>query len=129
MRTLNLSLNKKWFDLHHTGHKDEDYREIKPYWIKRLIVRNQEMERDVWDQFCEDLKNPPQSHRTIEEILMDYDCDFKDFDCVQFINGYSLFSPRVIKEFLGMDIGIGTEILGAPVYPVFIIKVGKILSF
>ncbi|GAB5563344.1 MAG: hypothetical protein Wins2KO_04070 [Winogradskyella sp.] len=33
---LNLPLKKKWFDMTKTV-KKEDYREIKPYWIKRLV--------------------------------------------------------------------------------------------
>jgi len=36
MRTLTLSLKKQWFDLIKAGIKKEEYREIKPYWKKRL---------------------------------------------------------------------------------------------
>ena len=36
MDTLNLTLTKKWFDMIANGVKKEEYREIKPYWIKRL---------------------------------------------------------------------------------------------
>lgn len=34
--TLHLTLKKKWFDMIASGVKKEEYREIKPYWIKRL---------------------------------------------------------------------------------------------
>lgn len=37
MRTLTLSLKKKWFDMIASGVKKEEYREISPYWIKRLL--------------------------------------------------------------------------------------------
>jgi hypothetical protein len=40
MRVLDLTLKKKWFDMIASGEKKEEYREIKPYWIKRL--RNRE---------------------------------------------------------------------------------------
>jgi len=36
MRILHLTLKKKWFDMIISGEKREEYREIKPYWNKRL---------------------------------------------------------------------------------------------
>lgn len=33
---LNLVISKKWFDMILWGQKKEEYREIKPYWDKRL---------------------------------------------------------------------------------------------
>ena len=36
MKTLNLTLKKKWFDMILSGTKKEEYREIKPYWSKRF---------------------------------------------------------------------------------------------
>lgn len=38
MKTLHLTLKKKWFDMIASGEKKEEYREIKPYWIKRLFA-------------------------------------------------------------------------------------------
>lgn len=35
--TLYLTLQKKWFDLILNGQKKEEFREIKPYWTKRLF--------------------------------------------------------------------------------------------
>lgn len=40
MKILYLTLKKKWFDMILSGEKKEEYREIKPYWDKRLIVNN-----------------------------------------------------------------------------------------
>jgi hypothetical protein len=34
---LRLSLKTKWFEMTKAGIKTEDYRDITPYWIKRLI--------------------------------------------------------------------------------------------
>ena len=36
MSNLQLSLKKQWFELTKSGVKTEDYREINPYWLKRL---------------------------------------------------------------------------------------------
>ena len=33
---LTLPIKKKWFDMIKSGDKKEEYREIKPYWLKRL---------------------------------------------------------------------------------------------
>lgn len=37
MKILHLTLKKKWFEMILSGEKKEEYREIKPYWTKRLI--------------------------------------------------------------------------------------------
>lgn len=37
MKTLDLVLKRKWYDMIASGEKTEEYREIKPYWIRRLI--------------------------------------------------------------------------------------------
>ena len=37
MKTLTLSLKKKWFDMIKAGTKKEEYREIKPYYEKRFL--------------------------------------------------------------------------------------------
>jgi len=36
MRILHLTLKKQWFDMIASGKKLEEYRELKPYWHKRL---------------------------------------------------------------------------------------------
>jgi hypothetical protein len=36
-RILHLTLMKKWFDEILAGNKKIEYREIKPYWTKRLL--------------------------------------------------------------------------------------------
>ena len=37
LRTLHLSLKKEWYNMIESGIKTEEYREIKPFWCKRLI--------------------------------------------------------------------------------------------
>lgn len=39
MRVLHLTLKRKWFDMIASGVKREEYREAKPYWTKRLTVK------------------------------------------------------------------------------------------
>ena len=38
MKTLTLSLKKKWFDMIASGEKKEEYREINQYWKNRLCT-------------------------------------------------------------------------------------------
>jgi hypothetical protein len=36
-KILSCTLQKKWFDLILAGKKKKEYREIKPFWISRLV--------------------------------------------------------------------------------------------
>jgi len=42
LRVLHLTLYRQWFYMIDSGLKKEEYREIKPYWIKRLRGREYE---------------------------------------------------------------------------------------
>ena len=42
MKKLQLSLKKKWFEMTKAGIKKEDYRNITPYWVRRLIEATDE---------------------------------------------------------------------------------------
>lgn len=39
-KVLYLILKKRWFDMIATGEKKEEYREMKPYWEKRLCNKS-----------------------------------------------------------------------------------------
>lgn len=39
-KVLHLTLKKKWFDMIAEGIKDEEYREVKDYWEKRLVDKD-----------------------------------------------------------------------------------------
>lgn len=38
-RILHLTLHRKWFDQIASGEKKHEYRDVKPYWEKRIINR------------------------------------------------------------------------------------------
>lgn len=38
MKILELPLKKEWYIMIEAGEKPEEYREIKPYWITRLLI-------------------------------------------------------------------------------------------
>ena len=47
-KILDLPLKKEWYDMIESGVKTEEYREIKPYWCKRLL--------DGYDDMCTSYK-------------------------------------------------------------------------
>ena len=85
-KVLTLTVSKQWFDMIVADEKIEEYREIKPYWIKRLTT-NCEVEYDVaLETYCGKVLYRPYTH-------------------VLFINGYRKDSPSIEKEINSITIG------------------------
>ena len=85
-KVLTLTVSKQWFDMIVADEKIEEYREIKPYWIKRLTT-NCEVAYDVAaETYCGKVLYRPYTH-------------------VLFINGYRKDSPRIEKEIESITIG------------------------
>lgn len=85
-KVLTLTVSKQWFDIIADGEKTEEYREIKPYWIKRLTT-NCEVVYDVAaETYC-------------GKVL------YRHYTHVLFINGYRKDSPRIEKEIERITIG------------------------
>lgn len=106
VKTLHLTLKKKWFDMILSGEKKEEYREIKHYWERRLLHVDLDKERPF--VFCDN------------EIL---------YDVIEFRNGYGKNAPTMIVSYQGVDIG-NTKEGWADEYKttVFVLKLGKILE-
>jgi len=107
MKILHLTLKKKWFDMIASGEKPEEYREMKPYWIKRL---------SHYGEYIAEMNGIYFGHET------------RKFDFVKFRSGYATDAPTLLIECHGIERGIGNPAWGAPEYPVFIIKLGKIIE-
>lgn len=89
------------------GEKKEEYRDIKDHWIKRLT---NETPYDFWH-------NMP----TFPDV--------KQFDKVQFQNGYRKNAPSCEVECGGIEIGMSKpKWCGGIEKKVFVIKLGNILS-
>lgn len=82
---LNLTLKKKWFDMILSGEKKEEYREVKPYWNKRLL------------SFM--------SYDWLGNLRRDRNFEFTKFDTIMFKNGYSKDAPEIIIECKEISIG------------------------
>lgn len=108
MRVLHLNLKKKWFDMILSGEKKEEYREIKPYWISRLM----------WT-LTEYLDNEGQVDTSL----------FQTFDSIIFSNGYAKDRPQFEIEFNRIRKGIGNPEWGAiKGEKYFVLELGKIIS-
>lgn len=122
MKTLKLTIKKKWFDMILSGEKKEEYREIKDYWTKRL----------VWllntDEFgsISDLTDRLKEKAMIVERKSYLEYAF--FSHVQFTNGYGKDKPSATFECKGIKIDQGNVEWGAPAEDVFIIQIGKEVS-
>ena len=117
-KVLHLPLKKEWYEMIESGVKTEEYREIKPYWIKRLV------------EYADGLKIPEfmleiySEHITALKILLsDSKLEFIDFDFIKFSYGYT--KRTMTFECKGISIGKGRKEWGAPDNDVFIIKLGK----
>lgn len=85
-KVLTLSVKKEWFDKIVSNEKKEEYREVKPYWIKRLTTNCEVVYDVVAETYCGKVLYRPYTH-------------------VLFINGYGDDKPRVEKEIESISIG------------------------
>lgn len=119
MKTLNLTLKKKWFDMIASGEKKEEYRCTKPYWWTRLVQCGEIYGPDPLDE--NGLQILPVEQWTM--ILS------KNFDVVAFRNGYGKNAPVITLQFKGIEIGKAKpEWSDNWQGDVFIIKLGEIIK-
>lgn len=114
MKKLHLVLKGKWFDMIDSGVKLEEYREIKGYWVKRLLC---------WIGRSCQFFGEDYSRTDRLQIPSGY---YKAFDVVEFQHGYSKTARRMKFECLGIEIRTGNTDWGAePGKEYFVIKLGK----
>lgn len=83
MRTLTLSLKKKWFDMIKTGVKKEEYRAANEYWATRLIGKGNFAKWDYCGPKEFDLR-----FFGFESLTWTNDLKFIHFDKLVFTLGY-----------------------------------------
>jgi hypothetical protein len=119
--TLHLPIQRQWYELIKSGVKVEEYRQIKPHWIKRMFIFDDYEYFDIMEikyQLCENIANGS----------MILQAEHKHFDTVTLRNDYGKNAPTMIVECLGITVGKGNPDWGAPDEQVFIIKLGNILK-
>lgn len=85
MNTIVLTLKKEWFERILSGEKKEEYREIKPYWVRRLVGN--------WHQYNE------KSVFYKGDYLMPF-----GVTAITFKNGYSKDARRFTIEWKGIEV-------------------------
>lgn len=115
MKPLQLVLKKKWYDMILSGEKKEEYREIKPYWVSRLVdwsdypKESHDEHKYITENIVYDIE---QGHNGLD-VLKSYFSKFKTFHYVQFRNGYSKDGRSMLRESNGISIGEGRPEWGA----------------
>lgn len=107
------------------GEKTEEYREIKPYWIKRLYGH--------WGKRDNIPKREKEAYETKSDglnnwLLRYHEIKLNEYNLVEFTNGYGKDKPQITLECKGIEVGKGKPKWGAPHEDVFIIKLGKEVS-
>lgn len=121
-KNLQMSLKTKWFEMTKSGEKPEDYREITPYWCKRLMLHfNKEEPTVFWKTYLMMWGN-----------VDNMNFSFKEFDINTMTLGYpskSDLSKIKVFEHAGIEIREGREEWGAEKGKIyFVIKHGKRIS-
>lgn len=107
-KTLHLVLKKKWWNMIASGEKREEYREIKPHWLKR---------------FCNPVTGCCKDCRVCYKTIP-YDYTVKDFIFVCFHLGYT--NTTMTFQIREIVIDKGREEWGAePNKEYFVIKLGE----
>lgn len=104
-KVLTLTLKKRWFDMISSGVKTEEYREIKPFWMKRFCGKAPVIYRMAL-------------HLAIETDNFDVvsKTDITEFNKIQFTLGYPKaddMSRRIIFNNPHIRIGKGKPEWGA----------------
>lgn len=89
---LRLTLTKKWYDMILSGEKKEEYREYKQYWIDRLMAHKTLPKNEY-------RKIVAGTTKTMAEVWS------KNFDLIEFKNGYAKSAPSMIVECKGISFG------------------------
>lgn len=92
-KILYLTARRKWFDIIASGEKNEEYRQVKPYWITRIIKREYHNLGEI----------------ELIRALMHKETFRKDYNVVQFKNGYSKTAPVIHRELLGIHYGFAAD--------------------
>ena len=105
VKTIQLVLKSKWFDMIASGEKTEEYRETKQYWLKRILG----------------VSTPSLPVLTLKARQISKQ---SKFERVCFHHGYT--NRTMIFEIKEISVGIGKALWGAPAdKEVIIIKLGS----
>jgi hypothetical protein len=115
MKPLHLTLKKKWFDMTASCEKPEEYREIKPYWISRLIDWSEypKESKDDHKYIKENIVYDIEQGHHWENVLKSYFSKIKPYTHCYIRLGYSTDAPQLLREINEIVIHQGNPEWGA----------------
>lgn len=118
MKTLYLSLKSQWYLMYESGEKQEEYREIKAYWVTRLF------ENSDGSAISKEMADLYAAHPALLSLRWGQGVvKCKDYTHVHLSYGYT--KRAMIFEITNIGMGIGNPAWGAPPNGVFIISVNN----
>ena len=102
-KVLCLAVSKKWFDLIASGEKREEYREIKPYWEKRLLdykALQEYAKKNLENLYIKKYLFPGRA--PIEDVCKNFPAGYTH---VRFVNCYGVNRPSIDFEIVSITIG------------------------
>jgi hypothetical protein len=126
MKTLNLTLKRHWFDLILRGEKTEEYREIKPYWVNRILMFDDFLTQKEKNEAVSFLLMHPLCKERIYERMSDIPMSFRHYDQIKFRNGYAKDAPTFTVPLKEITIDTGRLEWGAEEGKYyFVLRLGK----
>ena len=129
MKDLHLNLIKKWYVMTGAGVKQEDYRQVTPYWFARLVFDHKKVFRfftgKYWGNVSDEYKL-----EAVQYICHKHSSrlGFKPFRANYMANGYSKTRPTMLLAHNGIEIREGVKAWGAEEgVKYFVIKHGALM--
>lgn len=121
MKTIDFVLKTKWYDMIASGEKREEYREIKPYWCRKIMTqRGFKCPNKFSYGFSQSSFPQFMCRRTGTTCIQP---NSSGFTHVRFRRGYTTEAMTFKAE--SVIIGRGKPEWGAPDFDVFIIRLGE----
>ncbi len=124
---LQLTIKKHWFDLIKSGEKTEEYRELKPYYVVRLLEPKNGKKHNIKE--TELMINALEYHyhpKWDKELIT---AGVKKYESIVFRNGRSASAPTIEVEYKGLKVAKGKLEWGAePNKIYFVLVLGKVLK-
>jgi len=94
--TLHLNLKKQWFDMILDGQKKEEYREIKPFWTKRILERWENDDRQETITFSNGYSKD-RRQMVVEFKSLDQHCGLPEWGAEYDVKYYVLGLGKIIS--------------------------------
>lgn len=116
---LCLPLKAQWYEMIESGEKKEEYREITPYWIQRLMVLSdgKKIPRAIAEKLAQC------SPTRLKLAIIQGRIRFKHYDLIRFSYGYTKRTLSYQSQGIYIGRGLHSE-WGAPDKEVFILPIG-----